>query len=307
ALGLRSFAAAASSARNRSAVVPSISISSARASTPSASPRSRHSGSGSRYAPRPGALPRRSTESSPAGERTTRTSSRLARVVRQATQVRCGGWGAPPPIPRRPPFAWGPGGEAPRPLTALGSLLLAPEERTVLFIQVLLIRLGGFGFDLCHEIVADLRFLFSGHRLGDGDRLRLGLRLDLGTNLGLAPDVDPPACQLRGEAGVLALLADRERELPVRHDHVRRLFLRHDVDADDVGRFEGVRDVALGALRPLDDVDLLAAELVHDRLHAQSALPDAGASSIEARLPGADRDLRARTGLTCDTHDLHLA
>src|SRR5437899_5191066 len=54
----------------------------------------------------PISLPRRSTESSPAGERTTRTSSRLARVVRQATQVRCGGWGAPPPIPRRPPFAW---------------------------------------------------------------------------------------------------------------------------------------------------------------------------------------------------------
>src|SRR6185503_15651199 len=137
---------------------------------------------------------RRSTKSSPAGERTTRTSSRLARAVRQATQVRCGS-------ARIGRVAV---------LTALGSLLLASEERAVLFIQVLLIRLGGFGFDLRYEIVADLRLFFSGHRLGDRHWLRLRLRLDLGPDLGLAPDVDSPACQLGGEAGVLALLADRE-------------------------------------------------------------------------------------------------
>src|SRR5207244_4499498 len=129
-------------------------ISSALAKAPSGSPRSRHAGSGSRYAPRPDALPRRSTESSPTGERTTRTSSRLARAVRQATQVRCGRLRT--------------GGDAV--LTALGSLFLASEERAVLFIQVLFICLRGFGFDLRHEIVTDLRLLLRGRGLGDGNR-----------------------------------------------------------------------------------------------------------------------------------------
>src|SRR5207253_717645 len=189
------------------------------AKAPSASPRSRHAGSGSRYAPRPDALPRRSTESSPVGERTTRTSSRLARAVRQATQVRCGRLRS--------------GGDAV--LTALGSLLLASEERAVLFIQVLLVRLCGLGFDLCHEIVTDLRLLLRGGRLGYRHRLRLG------------------------------------------------------------------------PLGPLDDVDLLATELVHDRLHAQTALADARAPCVESGLPSADRDLRPRAGLASDPDDLDLA
>src|SRR4029077_16647313 len=135
---------------------------------------------------RPGALPRRSTESSPAGERTTRTSSRLARAVRQATQVRCGRLRT--------------GRDAG--LTALGSLLFASEERAVLFIQVLLIRLRGFGFDLSYEIVADLRFLFSGHRLGPRHSLRVGLRPSPRPGprpLSRPPPRPPPAPRPRSE------------------------------------------------------------------------------------------------------------
>lgn len=37
--------------------------------------------------------------------------------------------------------------------------------------------------------------------------------------LGVGPDVDPPAGEAGGEAGVLALLADRQRQLVVRHGH----------------------------------------------------------------------------------------
>lgn len=44
-------------------------------------------------------------------------------------------------------------------------------------------------------------------------------RLLLGHMFGVGPDVDPPAGQAGGEAGVLALLADRERQLVVRHGH----------------------------------------------------------------------------------------
>ncbi len=39
--------------------------------------------------------------------------------------------------------------------------------------------------------------------------------------LGVRPDVDPPAGEAGGEAGVLALLADRQRQLVVRHGHPR--------------------------------------------------------------------------------------
>ncbi len=39
--------------------------------------------------------------------------------------------------------------------------------------------------------------------------------------LGVGPDVDPPAGQPGGQAGVLALLADRQRQLVVRHGHPR--------------------------------------------------------------------------------------
>src|SRR5581483_2581819 len=282
-------AASAISARSRSAVTSSIVTASARPRAPSRRPRSRHTGSGSRYAPRPAAFPRRSTESPPAGERTTRTSSRFARTVRQATHVRCG-VGRPAPL-------------APVPL------LLPSEERAVLFIQVLLVSQRRLRLDLGDEVVTDLGVLSlrQRHRLrGRGLDDRLGLGLELGADLGLASDVDAPTGELRGETGVLALLADRQRQLAVRHDDVRGLVLRDDVDAHDVRGLERVGDVLLGLLAPLDDVDLLATELVDDRLHAQTALPDARAAGVDAGLARADGDLGARAGLASDADDLDL-
>src|SRR5687767_1302623 len=291
----RTRAASLSSTFNRSAVTASTGISSAFASAPSRSPRSRQASSGSRYAPRPGALPRRSTVSSPEGDRTMRTSSRFARTVWQATHVRCGrGRRATPAVP----FG----------LTAF-LLLLGSQERSIFFVQLLLVGHRGLGLDLGDEVVAGLCVFLHRRRHFDGDRLglRLGLRLELGADLGLAADVDPPTRELRGEPRVLAFLADRERELPVRDDDVRGLVICDDVDADDVGRLQRVGDVLLGLLVPLDDVDLLATQLVDDRLHAESALTDARAPRVDARLPCAHGDLGARSRLARDTDDLHLA
>src|SRR5688500_13650676 len=290
----RTRAASLSSTFNRSAVTASTGVSSAFASAPSRSPRSRHASSGSRYAPRPGALPRRSTVSSPEGDRTMRTSSRFARTVWQATHVRCGrGRRATP---------------APVGLTAF-LLLLGSQERSIFFVQLLLVRHRGLGLDLGDEVVAGLCVLLHRRRDFDGDRfgLRLGLRLELGADLRLAADVDAPTRELCGEPRVLAFLADRQRELPVRDDDVRGLVIGDDVDAHHVGRLEGVGDVLLRLLVPLDDVDLLAAELVDDRLHAKPALADARAPRVDTRLPCAHGDLGARSGLARDTDDLHLA
>ncbi len=53
----------------------------------------------------------------------------------------------------------------------------------------------------------------------------------------VGPDVDPPAREPRGEPGVLALLADGERELEVGDDHPRRPLLRRDhLDGGDLRR-----------------------------------------------------------------------
>ena len=67
-----------------------------------------------------------------------------------------------------------------------------------------------------------------------GSGLALGfLGRDLGLDLALALDVDLPAGQLGGEAGVLAFLADGQRQLVVRHDDARGLLRFGDVNADD--------------------------------------------------------------------------
>src|SRR5437762_1012249 len=258
-------APAASSSRSRCFVASSIVSASARPSEPSSMPRVRQASSGQRYAPRPGALPRRSTESLPSASRTTRMSSRFALTCRHATHVRCG--------------------------TALTTilLLLAAEQGPVFVFKLVLVRRQRLGFDLGDEVVADrLLVLFDSGGGGLGfhhDRLRLRLGLGLRPDLGLAADVDAPAGELRREPRVLALLADRKGQVPVGHDDVRGLLIDDDVHPDDRGRREGVLHELLGLLVVLDDLHALAAELIADRLHPQAALPDARPDRIESGLP----------------------
>ena len=57
-------------------------------------------------------------------------------------------------------------------------------------------------------------------------------------------------------------------------------------------------------LRPLDDVDLLALQLVDDRLHAAAAHADAGADRIDRAVLGAHRDLGAAARIAGHRHDL---
>src|SRR5215211_5399615 len=120
------------------------------------------------------------------------------------------------------------------------------------------------------------------------DGLGLGLR-----KLGVGLDVDLPAGQPRGEAGVQPLLADRQRELVVGDDDCRVAALVVDEDlthARGRQRF-GEEARRLGVER--DDVDLLAAELGHDHADARAARADAGANRIDALRVRDDGDLRA--------------
>ena len=81
-------------------------------------------------------------------------------------------------------------------------------------------------------------------------------------------DVDVPTGQARGQAGVLALLADGQRQLVVGHDDGCVVVLLVDQDAIDLGRGKGVCHVAGRVLIPLDDVDALVAQLLDDHAHA---------------------------------------
>ena len=82
---------------------------------------------------------------------------------------------------------------------------------------------------------------------------------------GVGPDVDPPPGEARSEAGVLALLADGERELVVRDDDARRAVeLVDHGDGGDLRRRQRVAHQLGGVVRPVDDVDLLAVQLGRD-------------------------------------------
>ena len=58
---------------------------------------------------------------------------------------------------------------------------------------------------------------------------------------------------------------------------------------------------------PLDDVDLLAAQLADDRLHAGALHADAGADRIDIALAREHRDLGAVAGLADGAADLDRA
>src|SRR5215211_6405606 len=122
--------------------------------------------------------------------------------------------------------------------------------------------------------------------------------------LGLGADVDAPAGQPRGEPRVLALAADRERQLVVGHDHGRLAVLVVDEHLAHARGAERLRDEASGLVVVGDDVDLLAAQLRDDHSHARAARPDAGAHGIDAVGVRDDRDLRAVAGLARDVGDL---
>ena len=121
---------------------------------------------------------------------------------------------------------------------------------------------------------------------------------DLVLDVGFTLDVDAAADELGGEADVLAALADRERELLVFDDDVE-VGLRADVvhgNAGDLGRRQGALGEGDEIVAVLDDVDLLAAQLADDRLHAGALHADAGTDRIDVALAAVDGDLGALAG-----------
>src|ERR1035437_5462426 len=83
-------------------------------------------------------------------------------------------------------------------------------------------------------------------------------------------EVDLPLGQLRREAHVLPVSADRERELVLVHDRLDGLGGRIAEHARDLRRRERELGEALRIRRPRNDIDALAAEVLHEGLHRRA-------------------------------------
>ena len=113
--------------------------------------------------------------------------------------------------------------------------------------------------------------------------VRLQRRSALQHAVGL--DVDLGAGELGGQTGVLALLADRQRQLVVGHERADRFDGRvQDEAGGDLRRRERVRDELRQFGVVVDDVDLLAAELLGDRADPSAEFADAGALGVDRRV-----------------------
>src|ERR1035438_8783415 len=164
---------------------------------------------------------------------------------------------------------------------------------------------GDAGSDqLLNDAVAQLRHLFDGSGGTAGESLHL--LLDLLALLLFALDVNLPAEELGGEAHILALLADGQRELRVVHNDFE-LLVREvgNGDAADLGRLQRLLGKGGDLVGPLDDVDLFSAQFADDGLHAHTLHAYAGADRVHVLVAGLDGDLGALAGLAGDGADDH--
>ena len=112
------------------------------------------------------------------------------------------------------------------------------------------------------------------------------------------------AGQTSGEAGVLSLLADGERQLVVWDDDGRVLGLGINDHATHVGRRKGVGDAGGGIVAPQHHVDALTLELGDHGTHTASLGADAGTHRVEPVVDGRDGHLGANTWVASDGADL---
>src|SRR3989449_3376762 len=119
--------------------------------------------------------------------------------------------------------------------------------------------------------------------------------------------VDLPAGELGGEPHVLAVAADRHREILLVDDHVHGVLFLVDDDRGHLGGREGADHELRRIGRPQHDVYALAGELLRHGLHARAAHADAGADRIDALVVGEDRDLRPHAGVARRGLDLEQA
>ena len=120
-------------------------------------------------------------------------------------------------------------------------------------------------------------------------------------------DIEAPADQARGQAGVLPLAPDGDGQVLGRHlqQDAMIFFIQNDLARH--GRLKCLDYHLFRVCEIVDDVDLLTVELAHDGLDTCTTGADASADRVHFRV-GADHcDLGAVTRLAGERFDLHCA
>ena len=115
----------------------------------------------------------------------------------------------------------------------------------------------------------------------------------------LALDVDLPSEQFCGQTHILSALADRQRQLRVIDDHFHLLiFDVHQIHAADLGRAQGVGGKRNRLFGIFNDVNLFAAQLADNGLHAHALHTHASAHRVHIAIAGLDGNLGSLAGFT---------
>src|SRR5699024_922062 len=113
----------------------------------------------------------------------------------------------------------------------------------------------------------------------------------------ITADVDSPAGQPCRQPGILTFLTDRQRQLEVGYDSPDRLrLLVDDADGDNLGGGECLADEGRRILGMIDDIDLLAGEIVHHVTHPRADRSDTRSFGVDPVHLRANSDLRTMTG-----------
>ena len=121
---------------------------------------------------------------------------------------------------------------------------------------------------------------------------------------GKALDVYFPARKPRGEAGILAVPADCQRQFVVGNDGYGALFVRLRHGNDGRGR-KCLCDKFEGIFAPKNNIDLFSAEFLDDGVYSRTLIAHAGADGIDAVIVGTDRHFRAVSRFSGNRLDFH--
>ena len=125
--------------------------------------------------------------------------------------------------------------------------------------------------------------------------------------LGLGQDVDLPAGELGGEAHILAAAADAQRNCSSGTTTSTRWVSSSSTTLVTSAGARALTMKVAGLAVPRNDVDALALQFLHHRLHAHAAHADAGADRIDAGILGDHGDLGAAARIAGHGADLDHA
>src|SRR5262245_29922927 len=135
------------------------------------------------------------------------------------------------------------------------------------------------------------------------DRLACPARLFF--SLSFTPHIDPPAGQARSQAHILTLLTNGERQLIIGNNDLHAVLVVIDDNLGDFRRSQGTTHIFGLIGYPMNDINLLTAQLLNHRLNPSSLHPHACPDRIHVGITGDHRHLRPTSALTRRSFDFH--